>query len=368
VEYVAQYDAPRGEDGKRRRKAVVGNTYAEVVAKLKALAREADTGRVAEPGKLTVADLVDRFLAARGRRVEATTLAMYRHTLFKHVKPRLGGVRLAHLTALHVEAFLESMEVDGVGPRARRASFDLLSSVLSYGVKLDVVAGNAAARCDRPKAQRPKVSALSAEQAMQLLKVARETAPPKVWAAVALALVGLRRGEVFGLTWGDVAFEPGEVRVRQALKRPAKGSAYVSTPKTQAGRRAVPLPSWALAALRAHRAGLGAVPMPTVPVFTNDSGGWVHFSHWMEQHWIPLRDAAGLPQSATFHGLRHTAATLLLGSGVDVRTTQGIIGHSRGSTTLDVYADFIPNNAERAMAGLDVLLAEKVTEKVETTA
>lgn len=361
VEYVAQYDATPGADGKRRRKAVVGSTYAEVVGKLKALVRQADGGRVAEPARLTVADLVERFLTARGRTVEPTTLEQYRHTLAKHVTPRIGSVRLAHLTPLHVEAFLSSMDADEVGPRARRAAFDLLSSVLAYGIKLDVLSQNPAARVERPKAPRPKVRALSAEQATRLLAVARTTAPAWVYAAVALGLTGLRRGEVFGLTWGDVSLEPGEVRVRQALKRPAQGTSYVGDPKSKASRRAVPLPAWAVSALQAHRAALGATPMPNLPVFTNESGRWIHFGRFYRQQWAPLRDAAGLPKSATFHGLRHTTATLLLGGGVDLRTAQGLMGHARGSTTLDIYSDYIPSLADHAMRGLDVLGAGGAT-------
>jgi integrase len=152
--------------------------------------------------------------------------------------------------------------------------------------------------------------------------------------------------------------------VRQSLKRPVKGAQYVASPKTKTSRRVVTLPSWAVSALQAHRASLGAVPLPTLPVFTNESGGWMHLGHFYADHWAPLRDAAGLPDSAGFHCLRHTACTLLIGSGVDLRTTQGIVGHSRGSTTLDMYSDFLPHLADHAMRGLDVLLPEPA--KVET--
>jgi integrase len=58
--------------------------------------------------------------------------------------------------------------------------------------------------------------------------------------------------------------------------------------------------------------------------------------------------------------LRHTAATLLLGSGVDVRTVSGIVGHTRPSITLDVYSHFIPSNATAAMAKLDRALSAAV--------
>jgi integrase len=101
---------------------------------------------------------------------------------------------------------------------------------------------------------------------------------------------------------------------------------------------------------------------PGVPVFVNEDGGAIHFSSFAGRVWVPLRTAAKLPDSATLHGLRHTAARLLLGSAVDVRTAQGIIGHARGSTTLE-YADYIPSNAERAMAGLYAMIASAESAK-----
>ncbi|HXK23374.1 MAG TPA: tyrosine-type recombinase/integrase, partial [Myxococcota bacterium] len=58
----------------------------------------------------------------------------------------------------------------------------------------------------------------------------------------------------------------------------------------------------------------------------------------------------------TLHTLRHTAATLLIGNGVDVKTVQTVLGHARASTTLDIYVDVIRKNVETAMTGLDALV------------
>ncbi len=64
---------------------------------------------------------------------------------------------------------------------------------------------------------------------------------------------------------------------------------------------------------------------------------------------------AGVP-SVTYHTLRHTAATLLLASGVDVKTAQTILGHARASHTLDLYADAVPGNISAAMDQLGAML------------
>ena len=54
--------------------------------------------------------------------------------------------------------------------------------------------------------------------------------------------------------------------------------------------------------------------------------------------------------------LQHTAATLLVGSGADIKTVQAVLGHARASHTLDIYADSIPGNVESAMGRLDAVV------------
>jgi integrase len=58
----------------------------------------------------------------------------------------------------------------------------------------------------------------------------------------------------------------------------------------------------------------------------------------------------------TFHALRHTAATLLLAAGADIKSAQRILGHSKASHTLDIYADFVPDRVEAAMEGLEAAI------------
>ena len=96
--------------------------------------------------------------------------------------------------------------------------------------------------------------------------------PGWVRAAVDLGLCGLRRGEVFGLAWGNVDLKTREVRIRQALKAPKNGAPSLGSVKTRSGRRTLPLPSWAIQSLIAHRDSLGAPPLPSLLVFMSTEG------------------------------------------------------------------------------------------------
>jgi len=90
-------------------------------------------------------------------------------------------------------------------------------------------------------------------------------------------------------------------------------------------------------------------------VFMTAEGTPVRFSNFGRRHFAPLAKRAGVPWS-TFHSLRHTSATLLLASGVDVKTAQAILGHAKASHTMDIYADFVPANVDSAMEKLGAML------------
>jgi integrase len=371
--YAALIDLPRDEHGARRRR-VLGHygTRAEAQRRLREELAKRDKGTaIAEPGRLCVRDLVDRYLAAQARTVEATTLENSRSALRRNVLPHLGSMPLSRIQPVHVVDWLNRLDADFAEraaraaarkrrsperKRARQTAFEVLNRVLDYGVGIGLLGANPCDRIDRPKAPKPEIRSLSAEDVKRLLRVARETSPTWVTAATALGACGLRRGETFGLTWSDLDLENGRVRVRQSLKAPAKGKRSIGPPKSKAARREVGLPSWALSALRVYREDLPATPHPTRLVFTTATGEPVFFSNFNRRHFAPLVKRAEIPW-ATYHSLRHTFATLLLGSGCDLKSAQAALGHEKASYTIDLYASAIPQNVERAIAGLDAIIS-----------
>jgi integrase len=361
--WAASATIGRTPTGKQRKRVVYGATRAEAAEKLRELTNSVAAGTLADPGRLTVADLCTRYLEHVQRTVRPTTLALYEQTLASHVRTHLGGAALARLSPVHVLAWLGALGRAEVGPRAQQVAFDVLKRMLAFGVEAEILSRNPAARVKRPRAPKPEVRSLTAEQAKKLLAKAHEGAA-WVEAAVALGLCGLRRGETFGLTWGDVNLESGRVRIRQAAIETSKGERSIGEPKSKSARREVPLPSFAMAALHRHRAALAARPLPSVLVFSTAEGTPVRFSNFSRRHFAKLVEAAGkvedgtpreaaVPKGTTYHALRHTAATLLLAGGADVKSAQRVLGHAQASHTLDVYADFVPDRVDDAMERLD---------------
>lgn len=175
---------------------------------------------------------------------------------------------------------------------------------------------------------------------------------------------GMRRGEVCGLTWSAIDFEASQISVKQALT----AHVDVKAPKTKAGIRTLFVDAETMAHLRKWKdfqanalhlvmpAGLASTQTDKTPVIISDVGGWLdptNLSRW----WNKYRISIGFP-TLKMHELRHTAATLLLGFGTDIKTVQKRLGHSKASVTLDQYAHALPANDQAAAELLGSLLAQ----------
>jgi integrase len=143
--------------------------------------------------------------------------------------------------------------------------------------------------------------------------------------------------------------------VRRSLVENEGGKFELAEPKTAASRRTIDLTGYEVEALRRHRARLGAVPIGTRLVFTSATGRPILRSNFHRRQWRPILEACELPY-LKFHGCRHTAATLALQAGVPVRIVQARLGHSKASTTLDVYQHAVPAMGRDAADTLEALI------------
>ncbi len=137
------------------------------------------------------------------------------------------------------------------------------------------------------------------------------------------------------------------------------GSKQLKAPKTDAGRRVIPLTSGATDALKRRLAEAveeGLPPGECDLVFPDTTGGFQGQSNFDKRTWRPIRERAGLPAGFTFHHLRHAFASLSLGAGVDLRVLQGLMGHESYTLTAGTYAHLLQNSKAEAVQKLDAFL------------
>lgn len=348
------------ENGRRNRKTHYTATRQEAAAWLAAAVRDLQQGKRPVPEQESVAVFLQRWLADVAKRtVRASTLERYERLVRLHLEPALGHIRLARLTAAHVDGFYADLIAKGLAPATIRLAHATLHRALKYAKRRGAVASNVADDVDPPSIPRKEVVTLSAAEAARFLEAARGD---RFNALYHLALTtGLRQSELLGLRWSDIDFDRATLAVKQQCYR-LNGSWVFIEPKTASGRRSVALSPSVVEALREHRARQIEERLRTPAwgsydlVFCNNLGQPTEKSNLLRRSFWPLLEKAGLPHMK-FHGLRHSAATLLLQANVNPKIVAEMLGHSSVALTLDCYSHVVGNMQEIAVGKVEALLA-----------
>jgi integrase len=192
-----------------------------------------------------------------------------------------------------------------------------------------------------PRVDAPAVYPMSVEQVTALLAAAAE---PFKAAIVLGAGLGLRQSEAAGLTVDRVDFLRRTVTVdRQWQQATGSSAGSFTLPKTEASTRIVPADQWVLDCLAAHiqrhRVGADGVVL--------HRNGLAFDAAKFGYEVRVARRRADLPDSITFHDLRHFFASALIHSGCSVKQVQASLGHKSAKVTLDVYGHLWPGEEDR---------------------
>jgi integrase len=334
--WVASVSLGYDAGGKRKRRVLYGKTKREVREKIDRLTVDAADGVAAEPNRMTVKDLLDRWLEleVKPNRAPATHKS-YSDTARLHINPHIGGVRLKDLDAIRVAGLYAALERVGVPDRTRELTHAVLRRALKRAVAWKLKGFNPAADVERPRVRRRANPAIAPEQAAALLAAA---VGHRLEALFVLAVAsGMREGDLFALRWRDVDMATGRVHIRHSLEE-LDGNLRLKEPKSEAGRRTVTLPGLARESLAEHRKRMLAEGHygQDSPVFPDTSGGWLRKSNFLRKVYTPVRAKAGLA-GVRFHDWRHFHATQLVELGESAKVIQERIGHADVATTLRFY-------------------------------
>jgi integrase len=335
--WVGQYLVHTAKGPKYR--YLYGKTRREVDEKLTKAKAERNGGLVFDAGALTLAEYMDRWLRESARnRVRPKTYKDYAGLTRVHIVPALGHVKLKNLTSLHVQSFYGSKLESGLSKRTVEYIHTVLHAALKQAVRWELVPRNVTDSVDPPRPEKEERPTFNLEQARLFLEAARGNRFEALY--VLVIQTGMRRGELLGLRWHDVNLEKGLLHVRQALAPDGKS---FSLPKTSYGRRTIRLTPEAVEALRKRRIAQnedrlrqGGSWRDHGLVFCSTVGTPMSPDNFVKRSYKPLLERAELPQ-IPFHCLRHTFATLMMPNG-HPKVVQEMLGHSRVSTTLDIYS------------------------------
>lgn len=236
----------------------------------------------------------------------------------------------------------------------------LISTILNFAVQCNALLINPALRIKAPKVEKKEARHFTPEQTEYILELI-ENEPLKYRVMITLAIYGgMRQGELTALTWGDIDFTNNIIRINKSLQHLPDRGTFIKGTKTESSRL-ISIPKSVMTLLKEYkvwqngeRANLGDLwyesnsLFTTIygkPIFPSTISKWflkfirLHNENIFNANTISKEDKTKyiLPE-VNFHGLRHTNASLLIAEHIDIVTVSKRLGHSKTSTTTDLYA------------------------------
>lgn len=342
---------------------------------------EVDRTYLSSGSKHTFSEFTERWLAIHAEpNLAPKTVVDYKKQLTNHILPALGDIKLERLRAVHIQDFYSRLQEEGarldgksggLSPITIKQFHRIISSILNSAVEWGTLTDNIAKNAKPPKATQNETDSYDEKMALKLLE-SLEGEPTKYRALINVALfVGLRRGECLGLEWSDIDFEHYTLTVkRQSQYLPGKG-VIPSNPKTKGSRRTVAVPSSLIKLLKElrseqlqERLHLGGLWEDNNRLFTTWNGKPMHpdtISSWFAD----FLSRKELPH-IKFHALRHTSASLMIASGVDIKAVSKRLGHAQTSTTANIYAHAFQSADRSASDKMETLLYKTKLENLQS--
>lgn len=274
--------------------------------------------------------------------------AVYERACFR-LDRHLGHYQLRHLTPLVVGKIPSCLQSDFFSPKTVLETVKVMKKCLADAVKMKMIYSNPFDVTPMPRGESKEMRCWTKEDVQKFLD---SVAKHKHYALFLLALdTGMRRGELLALRWRDVSLLYGHVDVHHTLDE-STGAPILKSPKTAKSRRRIYISKASKLALSNL---LGSGRRMDSPVFSgrNDCFMWAKTVQRMFAKAVKKADVPKI----RFHDLRHTNATLLLASGVGIKTVSERLGHTSVAITLGIYTHVLPGEQEAVAGKVNELLS-----------
>jgi integrase len=368
-------------DGTRTRKYVKGTTYEQTQAAWLKLRDQANRGPV---GSNT--PTLGKFLLYWLEEIARPNLApktCEKYELFSrlHIIPHLGAKRLDKLQVRDIREWLNKLgricqccaqakdaarsqdkrRCCGVGKcchqtlsaGSRKDARNVLRAALTCAVEDQLISQNPAAiiRLTNRREPRRTRQSWTADEARQFLENARRNDDVFYGAYVLILVLGLRKGELLGLTWERVSLDPAELHVGEQLQRVGRQLLRREV-KTESSEAPLPLPDLCVTALKirrqrqdADKERAGKAWLGDGLVFTTRFGTPIEPRNFNRS--FDRRIARADVPKITVHGARKTCGSLLAALDVHPRVAMQILRHSKIAVTMEIYTE-VPSAATRS--------------------
>lgn len=308
----------------------------------------AEEKRINSPEEITFKEFVENkwFPNELNNAEHRNSTIAFRRYLLSIIVDYLGEFKLNEIDSSKIEEYLgylkntyRTKQNTQVSQQTMRHHYCTLNLIFEYALKSNYVSTNPLSIVKTPKLTRTKVDALTKGEVLSFLKEVEKLSPTQRLMYMLLLTTGIRRGECFGLQWGDIDFDNRIIRIRRNVTYTSLKGLTIGLPKTNTGIREIPLTDTVMNLLADYKTS------ESQKLSLSDNAFLFHAESsslvprdptYITKHMKKLMKRIGLPDMSP-HDLRHTCASLLLQSGADIKSVQDILGHSNASTTLNFY-------------------------------
>lgn len=294
--------------------------------------------------------------------LSTNTITNYLSRINTHILPYLGRYKLVDIDNIIVQDFYNNMIREGIKPSSAKKVMETLTSCFKYANKLRLIS-YVPTDIEKVPVQKPKIEYWTKEQLTFYLDQIKDTS---LYTPILIdVMTGLRVAELCGLRWNDIDLDNGTLTVNQQIIFDRMTGLLVPTAvlKTSTSHRQITIPKLLIDHLRAIKEDIK--PSPNNLVITNNYGLIynprnlsMNFTHSIAKYKEPIdkvKDKTNymqLPQ-ISFHGLRHTHATILLANGENIKILSERLGHKDITTTLNTYTHVLDESKEKTATLLD---------------
>ncbi|HEY9315828.1 site-specific integrase [Williamsia sp.] len=298
-------------------------------------------------GKVTVTDWSKRWLDGKSNLTESTRFR-YEGIITNHIEPTFGGNAVSKVRHIDVQEWISGQSGS---PASVVKNHRVLSQILELAVKDGRLPSNPAKGVSLPKVRPAKRRYLTPSQVEALAKESEE------WGVLILVLAycALRWGEMAALKVEDVDMLRRRIHITKSVT--VVNGRFVWGPPKDNQVRSVPIPKSVALELSKYLAGKEREDL----LFAGPRSGNPLRTKAAREMWFDAAvKSAGCPLKFTPHELRHTAASLAVSAGANVKALQRMLGHAKASMTLDVYADLFDDDLDAVGVALDDIRARVV--------
>lgn len=284
----------------------------------------------------TIADFLDKYISiCRKKQLTPNTINGYIVNC-EHINSIIGDFYLSDITADTLDYLFDTLSNEGLSGTSCLYIYRTLHSAFELAVKRREIEYNYCDMIEPPKKDKFVAIPIEENQFKTLFSFLDEY-DIRYSLPIFLALfLGLRRGEVLGLKWTDIDFDKSVLHI-QRTATPCKGGFVFTDCKTEKSNRFLQISSFLMGKIKQWYTTQLKFGIPDVVFLFTQENGKIFSATTLNKKFKFVLRSCGIDTSTRFHDLRHTFASYLVNNNVPISVVSQMLGHSKVSTTLDIY-------------------------------